>query len=120
MPIQPILGDFVNIRKAMGGGLVKLGSNVSGQGSAFIRMYYPDDDTTNSYDFGMKLLQNGVLNFTSGPSAPALRISEEHSTDPAAPGANSVILYLKDNGSGKTQLLALFSTGSPQVIATQP
>ena len=38
----------------------------------------------------------------------------------AAPSANNVILYAKDDGSGKTQLVARFATGAVQVIATQP
>ena len=29
-------------------------------------------------------------------------------------------LYLKDNGSGKTQLCIRFNSGAVQVIATQP
>jgi hypothetical protein len=39
---------------------------------------------------------------------------------PAAPGANKARLFLKDNGSGKTQLCVRFSTGAIQVVATQP
>jgi hypothetical protein len=40
--------------------------------------------------------------------------------DPAAPAANKGRLYFKDNGSGKTQLVARFPTGAVQVIATEP
>jgi hypothetical protein len=29
-------------------------------------------------------------------------------------------MYLRDNGSGKTQLVIRFATGAIQVIATQP
>jgi hypothetical protein len=39
---------------------------------------------------------------------------------PAAPGANGAKLFVRDNGSGKTQLCVLFSTGAVQVLATQP
>lgn len=38
---------------------------------------------------------------------------------PEAPPADGVRIYAADNG-GKTQLLALFNTGEPQVIAEQP
>lgn len=38
---------------------------------------------------------------------------------PSAPDANRVRIYAEDNG-GKTQLLALFNTGEPQLIAEQP
>lgn len=40
--------------------------------------------------------------------------------DPAAPVANRVRLYIRDNGSGKTQLMALFSSGAAQQVAIQP
>lgn len=44
----------------------------------------------------------------------------EFAADPAAPAANQVVLFAKDNGAGKTQLCARFNTGATQVIATQP
>lgn len=40
--------------------------------------------------------------------------------DPAAPAANKAVLYSKDNGGGKTQIVARFPTGAVQVIATEP
>lgn len=39
---------------------------------------------------------------------------------PSAPAANGARLYTRDNGSGKTQIVAVFNTGAVQVIATQP
>ncbi len=39
---------------------------------------------------------------------------------PSNPPANLGYIYMKDNGSGKTQLVALFPTGVEQVIATEP
>ncbi len=44
----------------------------------------------------------------------------ELGADPAAPAANYVILYAKDNGSGKTGLYARFATGAVQQVALQP
>lgn len=41
-------------------------------------------------------------------------------TDPAAPAADNVYFYARDNGAGKTQVVARFSSGAVQVIATQP
>lgn len=41
-------------------------------------------------------------------------------SDPDAPAANQAKLYIRDNGSGKTQLCARFSSGAVQVLATQP
>lgn len=47
-------------------------------------------------------------------------LSGSETTDPAAPAANSGVLYFRDNGSGKTQLVARFPTGAVQVLATEP
>jgi len=41
-------------------------------------------------------------------------------TAPAAPAANGCRLYAVDNGAGKTQLMALFSSGAAQQVAIQP
>jgi len=40
-------------------------------------------------------------------------------TAPAAPAANGCVLYVEDNGSGKTRLMALFATGAAIPVATQ-
>ena len=44
----------------------------------------------------------------------------ELGADAAAPAANKARLYSRDNGSGKTQIVARFPTGAVQVIATEP
>lgn len=44
---------------------------------------------------------------------------DEQSADPAA-AANRGRLFIKDNGSGKTQLCVRFGSGATQVIATEP
>lgn len=41
-------------------------------------------------------------------------------SDPTAPVAGNVKIYSRDNGSGKTQVVARFPTGAVQVIATEP
>jgi hypothetical protein len=41
-------------------------------------------------------------------------------SDPAAPPTNYGVMYFRDNGAGKTQLVARFPTGAVQVIATEP
>lgn len=40
--------------------------------------------------------------------------------DPAAPVVDRVLLYARDNGVGKTQLVVRFNTGAVQVLATEP
>lgn len=47
-----------------------------------------------------------------------LKFSEQ--TDIAAPAANTVVIYCRDNGAGKTQLVARFPTGAVQQIAIEP
>lgn len=39
---------------------------------------------------------------------------------PSAPAADGVLLFAKDNGAGKTQLMALFASGAAQQVAIQP
>ena len=41
-------------------------------------------------------------------------------SDPSAPSTNQAILYIRDNGAGKTQLCVRFATGAIQVLATEP
>jgi len=40
--------------------------------------------------------------------------------NPSAPGSNKARVFVRDNGSGKTQLCVRFSSGAVQVLATQP
>lgn len=55
--------------------------------------------------------------FNVGPTGYIETIEQ---TAPAAPAANGVRIYAQDNGAGKTQLMALFSSGAAQQIAIQP
>lgn len=41
-------------------------------------------------------------------------------TAPAAPAANNARVFVRDNGSGKTQLCVRFPTGAIQVLSTEP
>lgn len=50
-----------------------------------------------------------------------LRVAEmKEITEPNAPGSDTGALYVRDNGSGKSQLCMRFHTGAIQVIATEP
>lgn len=44
----------------------------------------------------------------------------EVASEPGAGAANSARLYVRDNGSGKTQLVVIFPTGAVQVLAAEP
>jgi hypothetical protein len=68
----------------------------------------------NAYDIGATA-GNRPRNLFLGSYA---QLSEM--TAPAAPAADSVRIYAVDNGSGKTQLMALFATGAAQQIAIEP
>lgn len=65
-------------------------------------------------------LRLGVLGTTVAAltSSGGVRLAEV--TAPAAPAANTVIIYAQDNGAGKTQLMARFATGAAQQVAIEP
>lgn len=62
----------------------------------------------------------GAIQMASADVAEGFLEGVEIAGDAAAPAADYGRLYLRDNGSGKTQLVARFATGAVQVIATQP
>lgn len=57
-----------------------------------------------------------ATNFDIGMNA----ITFKEMTAPATPGVDAAALYIKDNGSGKTQVVIKFQDGSESVLATQP
>lgn len=69
-------------------------------------------------DRTLTLLGDGVQLESAPGTATFLQVSEM--TVPSAPAANGVRIYAVDNGAGKTQLMALFSSGAAQQIAIQP
>lgn len=60
------------------------------------------------------------IRFVQENAGPGIFLIGESSSDHGQAPANSVVLFLTDNGSGKTQLKARFGTGSSVVIATEP
>jgi hypothetical protein len=85
-------------------------------------------DRSNSHlDIGGGILINVVAGQQGVTIGSTLTANNEYASvmfgerlDPAAPGADHVRVYAKDNGAGKTQLVALFSSGAVQQIAIQP
>jgi|694.fasta_scaffold06600_12 hypothetical protein len=77
---------------------------------------------SNAEDFGDSVAIGANARSTSSKQVHFgdrhIEITEQ--TDPAAPAANGGRLFLRDNGSGKTQLCVRFATGAIQVIATEP
>jgi hypothetical protein len=66
----------------------------------------------------LKLSNDGGTVMAEFTATGGLKMLEQ--TDPAAPAANNAILYVKDNGSGKSQLVVRFPTGAVQILATEP
>lgn len=49
-----------------------------------------------------------------------LKFLSESSADHTAPSSNQCVLYTRDDGAGKTELVARFATGAVQVVAAEP
>jgi len=94
--------------------MVDIGSaGVLGWGSAAIPGGTPDTRLTRA---AASVLQ---LSASSAGSGASLELFESASA-PAAPAANGVRIFAKDDGGGKTQLCARFATGAEQCFATEP
>jgi hypothetical protein len=86
-------------------------------------------DTTDNLNLGVPATTDSIRLFWAGSQK--LRFVEENaggglvfvgeaSSDHTAPAANGCTIYTKDNGAGKTQLMAIFNTGAAQQLAIQP
>lgn len=62
----------------------------------------------------------GILRVHNSGGSTGAAVQLEEMTAPTTGGGNTARLYAKDNGSGKTQLCALFATGAEQCFATEP
>ncbi len=76
--------------------------------------------TSGAADSGLMRVAAGIIAPTDGAGAGTGVIEQTERTAPAAGAANTVRIYAVDNGSGKTQLMALFSSGAAQQLAIQP
>ena len=70
-------------------------------------------DDSNAFDASLYRVDVGVIGVTGG-----FEFSEI--ADLAAGATNKARLYVRDNGSGKTQLVVRFPTGAIQVLSTEP
>lgn len=112
----------INLRFA-GCGLITAssvsGATLSTSTASYILTDFADDDLviTGHTEF------SGSGTASSYSDAMVLRRSfqtAEQGSAPPTPAANHGVMYFRDNGAGKTQLVALFPTGAVQVIATEP
>lgn len=89
------------------------GISQDSRGRTFYDVRFVDDDGN--------LISDGTF-----PDGTADMVIADHSvsftemTAPAAPAATKVVLFCRDNGSGKTQLCARFETGAIQQVAIEP
>lgn len=67
-------------------------------------------------DVSLERVAQDVISLGTGDG---LQFNEAITDLPAPAAANRVRLYLREDGAGKTQLVARFSSGAVQVIATQ-
>jgi hypothetical protein len=91
------------------------GSTVSGNYGTSIG-YAAVCDHANSVALGDQVTTTAASQIKCG----ARHFELTEIADPSAPATNSGRLYMRDNGSGKTQLCVIFPTGAVQVIATEP
>lgn len=75
------------------------------------RNFFPQ--TNNAFDLGDTTHLIGNINLGKG-----IYFTEQ--SDPSAPSTNIGVLYVRDNGGGKSQLVVRFPTGAVQVVATEP
>lgn len=68
----------------------------------------------------IRITSAGVIQIPASGTTGGFFEMNELSGDAAAGAANTARLFVRDNGSGKTQLVVRFNTGAVQVIATEP
>lgn len=99
--------------------------SASSDGNAYLGCYTLGRTSLQSFA-GMDFYSGLDLRWTMDNVGNMLQMSasyeelRELSNDPAAPSANRVRFYCKDNGAGKTGLYARFNTGAVQQVALQP
>lgn len=110
--IRPDNSGSAGLWTSAGTLLLLAGSGIQFGSSSDVNLYRSADNrlkTDDSFSVG------GNIDVNVGGWIDLLEIA-----DPAAPASNHGVLYVRDNGSGKTQLCARFPTGAVQVIATEP
>lgn len=62
----------------------------------------------------------GIVNIRGSSSSVGGAINLLERTAPAAPAANEAVLFLEDDGAGKSRLMVRFATGAAQQVAIEP
>lgn len=100
-------------------GAVPLGTGVVlGSGSLFAWSNNANA-TAGALDIGLSRKAAGILQLNTGVADAGAALEFLEQTAPSAPAANGCRLYCVD-AAGKTQLRALFNSGTSQLIAAEP
>lgn len=106
------------------GTLAKMGAN---NGEVTFGAHSNSDVTFYVDDIGRMFIENTTGNVGIGIWPPGSRLdiadgalTMQEMSAPSAPGANKAVLYLEDNGSGKTRLMVRFASGAAQQLAIEP
>ena len=90
-----------------------------GEDAGFYRSAANTVKTDDALVVDSSIQSNGVVVLTNSGTSGYIE-AREQSPDPDAPSADRGRLFFKDNGLGKTQLVARFATGAVQIVATEP
>jgi hypothetical protein len=96
-----------------------LAGNGFAVGSAYSYLFSSTTAANGTADLGFARAAANIVKVTNGSTGGGA-VEMQEMTAPAAPAADGVRIYAVDNGSGKTQLMALFATGAAQQIAIEP
>lgn len=111
-------------------GTSELGAGVHGISTASTGTWGQSTSGTGAFGFsdsGIGVLGGSNSNYGGwfeGPLATTRHLDIQEHPDPGAPPSSGIQfharLFVRDNGSGKSQLCVRFQTGAIQVIATEP
>jgi hypothetical protein len=93
-----------------------LSLRANGAGTAAQYIFADSEQVGGTTGKLVNLRQNGAEVFVVHPDG-AIQMRE--SAAPITPAADQALIYTRDNGAGKTQVVARFATGADVVLATQ-
>lgn len=123
-------GTITHARAVVGQVLRDAGTGVATNSVAFYAINPGGAFATNAYGLYVETVSGSTANYAIYTNTGLVRFGDDvqflssllgtEIADPAAPAVNQGKLYFRDNGAGKTQLVARFNTGAVQVIVTEP
>jgi len=110
-----VMANNIPVAWVNGGGVTVAGTGLYLSNTDQMVYQVPTQFNNHAFVFGGAVLTLLVAENSGG----GLRFLGKSSADHAA-NANQVVIYWKDNGSGKGQLMARFPTGAAQQLAIEP